>query len=376
MTDSISSIPNGFRYYFESDPSLRRFVEETAMNVFDGWSYEEIVTPAIDYYSLFESGMGSLEADRAFRFTDTDGRLLALRPDVTTGVARAAATFFAKRPRPLRLCYAQKVFCQQAESHADWRRETTQIGGELIGRNSTAADMEVLAVASEVLQRLGLNRKYVITLNDVEIFNGIAESLAVDRAGRDELRRLVDLRDTVELKRFLSRHPYGESCDFSHIIELSGKRDALGRARDLISSSRSQAALQRLDSLWSLIESLGMTNNFGIDLGDVSRLDYYTGLTFKIYMEGAGLPVGSGGRYDNLIARFGKTEPAVGFVLKLDSLAELKSRDPESIRIANDQGAVPLYPEDTVDTFKDAVERRAREQRVRIEASEGAICRN
>ncbi len=345
------------------------------MKVFEGWSYEEIVTPAIDYYSLFESGMGSLEANRAFKFTDADGRLLALRADVTTGVARATATLLAKRPRPLRLSYVQKVYYQQAESQADWRRETTQIGCELIGRNTIAGDMEVVAVASEVLQRLGLNRKYVITLNDVEIFNGIAETLALDPAGRDELRRLLDVRDTVELKRVLSRHPYGKSSDFSHVIELSGKREILDCARRLMNNSRSKAALQRLESLWSLIESLGMTENFGIDLGDVSRLDYYTGLTFKIYMEGAGLPVGSGGRYDNLIARFGKSEPAVGFVLKLDALAELKSRDLESIRICDEQREL-LADGNAVDTFRDAVERRARDQRIRIEIDEVARCRN
>src|SRR5712664_193567 len=144
QTDSLSKIPAGMRYYFGLEARLRRTVEETGMSIFDGWSYEEIMTPTVDYYSLFEHGMGRSEAHRAFRFTDNDGRLLALRPDVTSAAARAAATHFADRERPLRLCYAAPLFRQQPQSHVEWRRESTQTGCELIGANTSVADMEML----------------------------------------------------------------------------------------------------------------------------------------------------------------------------------------------------------------------------------------
>src|SRR6267142_4550827 len=149
MSEPLSRIPGGMRYYFGPEARRRRWIEETAMLIFAGWSYEEITTPTIDYYSLFEHGMGKTEAHRAFRFTDNDGRLLALRPDVTSAAARAAATLFAERERPLRMCYAAPVFRQQPQSHAEWRRESTQIGCELIGANTSAADLEVLTIASE-----------------------------------------------------------------------------------------------------------------------------------------------------------------------------------------------------------------------------------
>src|SRR2546423_8546822 len=173
MSEPLSKIPSGMRYYFGQEARLRRSIEETAMTIFDGWSYEEITTPTVDYYSLFEHGMGRAEAHRAFRFTDTDGRLLALRPDVTSAAARAAATLFAERKRPLRLCYAAPVFRQQPQSHAEWRRESTQIGCELIGANTQTADLEILAIACELLQRLHLGDSYSITLNDVCFFNGV-----------------------------------------------------------------------------------------------------------------------------------------------------------------------------------------------------------
>src|SRR6266478_7783938 len=199
MSESLSRIPSGMRYYSGSEARLRRVIENILVSIFDGWSYEEITTPTVDYYSLFERGMGTLEAQRAFRFTDTDGRLLALRRDVTSGVARAAATLMAKRERPLRFCYAAPVFRLRPGSHAEWRRESTQIGCELIGRNSTAADLEVLAIASEILSRLGLDGRYTITLNDLEIFNGIAESLALDAGAREEMRQLVDVHNARDL---------------------------------------------------------------------------------------------------------------------------------------------------------------------------------
>lgn len=322
MSEPLSKIPDGMRYYFGREARLRRSVEEIVMSVFDGWSYEEITTPTVDYYSLFEHGMGSSQAHRAFRFTDTDGRLLALRPDVTSGVARAAVTMFAERDRPLRLCYAAQVFRQQPQSHAEWRRESTQTGCELMGANTSAADMEVLAIASEILQRLGLDGNHLVTLNDVGIFKGIASRLPLDVVSRDEMRQLVDSRNAADLERFLVSHAFApEECRaLAQLTQLSGKRETLESARRVITNAGSIEALDRLDQLWGMIESLDLEDHFEIDLGDVARLDYYTGLTFNIYVNGAAARVGSGGRYDDLTAAFGKAEPAVGFVLDLDAL--------------------------------------------------------
>jgi ATP phosphoribosyltransferase regulatory subunit len=368
MTEALSKIPNGLRYYSARDARIRRTIEAAAMAVFDGWSYEEIITPTVDYYSLFEYGMGKEEADRAFRFTDSDGRLLALRPDVTSGIARLAATLFAKRARPLRLCYTATVFHQQSRSHADWRRESTQLGCELLGRNTTAADIEVLVIAAEVLRRLGLDDSFVINLNDVEIFNGIVESLAVNTVPRDELRRLVDTRAGADLQSFLSSYASVEECRaFADLIQLSGKKEIFEMARYSITNSRSRTALDRLESLWRVIESLGLSKHFEIDLGDVARLDYYTGLTFKLYVQGVGVRVGSGGRYDNLTARFGQAEPAVGFVLELDELADLLAHNSQLTSISEPESS-PLNAggDDVTALFREALERRALDECIKI----------
>jgi len=384
QTESLSKIPAGMRYYFGPEARLRRTVEETGMSIFDGWSYEEITTPTIDHYSLFEHGMGRAEAQRAFRFTDTDGRLLALRLDVTSAAARAAATLFAERERPLRLCYAAPVFRQQPQSHAEWRRESTQIGCELIGANTRVADLEVLVIASEFLRRLDLDGNYAITLNDVGIFNGVAERLRLDPTSREEMRQLIDVRNAADLERFLTPYTSAEEAQaFAQLTQLAGKRESLDLARSVISNEQSRAALDRLESLWNVIESLGLTGCFEIDLGDVARLDYYTGLTFKIYVKGAGYRVGSGGRYDDLTASFGKAEPAVGFVLDLDALtdvvhlhtadvsATLASQAEPPELTANDSEEEP--PGDSRDpsknpseVFIEALKRRAKGERVSL----------
>jgi ATP phosphoribosyltransferase regulatory subunit len=310
------------RYYIGAEARLRRTIEDAAMSVFESWSYEEVITPSVDYYDLFEQGMGPAEAQRGFRFTDSDGRLLALRPDVTSSVARVAATLLADRPRPLRFCYAAPVFRQQPQSHAEWRRENTQLGCELIGAGGKQADLEVLRLAAEILTRLNLQSSYCITINNVEFFNGVAAELNLDTPAREQFRRLIDTREAAELERFLKHN--GRA--FSQLTQLTGKRDVIQAARGLIDNERSVAALDSLEELWTEIEALGLQNSFELDLGDVPSLDYYTGLSLKIFVHGAGASVGRGGRYDGLTGNFGRAEPAVGFVLNLDALTEVVGR--------------------------------------------------
>lgn len=325
--EPLSSIPVGVRYYFGAEARLRRRVEDAAMRVFERRAYEEIVTPSVDYFALFDRGMGHGEAQRAFRFTDTDGRMLALRPDVTSTIARAAATLFAARSRPLRLCYASAVFRQRPRSHAEWRREWTQIGCELIGANSARADAEVLAVAAEILNDLDLRGRFRVTLNHAGVFNGFAERLGLDAEARERLRQIIDARDAAELHEFLAaRDGAAAQPNLSRLLMRPGGgtgREMIDEARGLAGNERSGAALDALAELLGALDARGLADCFEIDLCDVSGLDYYTGLVFKVYVAGAGTRVGGGGRYDELTANFGRREPAVGFALDLDALTEV-----------------------------------------------------
>jgi ATP phosphoribosyltransferase regulatory subunit len=374
MPDSLSKIPGGMRYHFGAEARLRREVERAAMSVFDGWGYDEIATPAVDYYALFERGMGREEAGRAFRFADTDGRLLALRPDVTSSVARAAATLFSERPRPLRLSYAEPIFVQRTRSHAEWMRQGGQLGCELFGAGGAVAELEVLAVAAEVLEALGLAGRYKLTINHAGVFKGLAEEFGLGAGEREELRRLIDLRDTAGLATFRAGGAAARqavSAPAARLVRLSGGGAALEEARSLLSGDSAVAALAELSRLWEVIERLGLAGAFEFDFGDVSRLDYYTGLVFKIFVEGAGTRVGGGGRYDDLTASFGRPEPAVGFVLNLDALAGVLSpreagRHEESSRPAS----VPARGSDA-EVLVEALRRRREGERVRLPLGDG-----
>jgi ATP phosphoribosyltransferase regulatory subunit len=366
--EPLSKIPGGMRYYFGREARLRRAVETAAMAVFDGWGYEEIATPSVDYYALFERGMGRVEARRAFRFADTDGRLLALRPDITSSVARAAATLFAGAPRPLRFCYAASVFRQLPHSRAEWRRQGRQLGCELIGAGRADADIEVLAIAAEVLGRLGLGGAYRVTLNHVGVFNGVAEQLGLSADAREEMRQLVDARDADALGEFLKAlgSPAARAGRAARLVRLSGGREIPGAAKKLLSNGRSRAALDELEGLLTAVETLGLGESFSVDLSDVSGLDYYTGLVFKIYVEGAGARVGGGGRYDELTANFGRREPAVGFVLDLDALTDILARRDFKTQNGADAPAT-VEGSDVTERFREARRRRERGERIKME---------
>jgi ATP phosphoribosyltransferase regulatory subunit len=197
----------------------------------------------------------------------------------------------------------------------------------LIGVGGKPADLEVLRLAAEIMSRLNLQSRYCITINNVDIFNGVAAHLKLEEPAREQLRRLIDTRETAELNRFLSNYNNPEARAFSQPTQLTGKHNVIQSARNAITNARSLAALDSLEDLWSEIESLGFENSFEIDLGDVSSLDYYTGLSLKIFVHGAGSSVGRGGRYDGLTGSFGRAEPAVGFVLNLDALTEVLGRN-------------------------------------------------
>jgi ATP phosphoribosyltransferase regulatory subunit len=365
--EPLSNIPGGMRYYFGREARVRRAVEDEVMRVFDGRGYEEIATPTVDYYLLFERGMGREEARRSFRFTDTDGRLLALRPDVTSSVARAAATLFANAPRPLRFCYAASVFRQRPRSHAEWKRQARQLGCELIGAGGGEADAEVLAIAAEVLKRLRL--RFRVTLNHAGVFGGVAESLKLEDAERESVRRAVDARDTAGLESLLAPRAGADAARLARCLtRLAGKRGAIEEARSLLKGARSLGALEALEKAWGVVEALELSDVFDVDLGDVAGLDYYTGLVFKIYAEGAGARVGSGGRYDDLTSNFGRREPAVGFVLDLDAVAEVISRaDDSEAKNSSDARASSTEGADADERPREARRRRSPGERVSTE---------
>jgi ATP phosphoribosyltransferase regulatory subunit len=184
------------------------------------------------------------------------------------------------------------------------------------------------------------------------------------------MQQCIDARDGAALEQLLSRFVKSMPAVSRavQLARLSGGAEVLGEARKLVSNAQSRAAIGLLELLCEGVESLGLSECFSIDLSDVSGLDYYTGLVFKIYIEGAGARVGSGGRYDELTANFGRREPAIGFVLDLDAVTEIIARggdfEPEN---GGSDTATIIKSGYLEERFREAKSKRERGEKIRME---------
>jgi ATP phosphoribosyltransferase regulatory subunit len=366
MSSSLSKIPPGVQYIFDTEVRVRRWVERQVMDVFDGWSYSEIILPIFDYADLFALGMGKIQAEMTYRFTGRDGKLLALRPEMTSLVARTVATRFRESHRPIRLSYSGEVF-RWDEPRPARQHEFHQIGLEHVGSDRLEADTEVLIIAIEALRRVGIEG-FMITLGHVGFIQGIAEKLELDAAARSQMYGIIDRKETEEFDEFLRPHADEKTREaFCRLTTLSGKKEILTEAKSLIGNERSIAALDDLGRVYGIAEAIGIDEHIDIDLGDVGGLDYYTGLTFKIYAEGLGTALGSGGRYDNLLSQFGLSEPAVGFSLWLDWLAQLSAaRVAPTLPGSNNNVSTLGANGDLASVFREATRLRATGTRVEV----------
>ena len=367
---SLTKIPAGVQYFFDDEARLRRYVERQVMEVFAGWSYDEIILPMFDYHDLFARGMGAERAEKTYRFVDRDGALLALRPELTSLVARTVATRFIHRARPVRLCYSGEVF-RYDEPTERAAREFHQLGLEHIGQAGATADIEILLVAAEALTTLGI-ADYRVTLSHVDFFNGVAAALDLSATDRARLRELIDRRSSYTLDEFLrERAPKVEEARriaFCRLTQIAGKAEAIAQAREVLINERSLAAIDKLEEIYATLTALGLAEHFDIDLGDAGGLEYYTGLTFKVYVPDWGTEIGGGGRYDHLIANFGAAEPAVGFSFALDGLVgALSRRDGADEWRATDPPQAVALDGDFVQAFRQARELRARKSKVKIQ---------
>jgi ATP phosphoribosyltransferase regulatory subunit len=271
--------------------------------------YEEIIPPTFEYAEVFVRAGGADVADKLIRFLDLDGQLLALRYDFTASAARLAATKLSDRATPLRVCYTGNVFRQDPGREGRRPREILQAGGELLGDNSVQADVEIVRLALELPRRAGI-REFQLNLGHV---GALAPALAaLPAAERTAVRGLIDRKDAAGLAASAA----GALRTLPFVI---GRRDALDRAAQLVPEARD--AIERLRAIDAALSG-DERRHVVYDFGEVRGLDYYTGIQFEVFVAGAGAAVGAGGRYDDLVARFGRPLPAVGLALNLDALAE------------------------------------------------------
>jgi ATP phosphoribosyltransferase regulatory subunit len=308
---TIHPIPSGTRDVLPDEMRELRAITESVRGVFERDGYGEVWTPALEYDAVLARG-GGLPA--AYRVFDDHGEVLALRTDMTVPIARLVATRYPTAEPPLRLCYFAHAY-RGVRPHRGQMREFLQAGIELIGAPAPDGTAEVLTVLCHALDAAGL-RGYRIGLGDASLYPRLLRSLNVDEAADQALLAALVARDFVSLETALASA--GVSDDDAELLlcvpQLRGGPDVLGDPEGPVAS-----AVTGLRAVHDLLAP-EVAERVIFDLGLVRDLGYYTGAVFDVYDPALGEPIGGGGRYDELLGRFGRPLPAVGFALGIDKL--------------------------------------------------------
>jgi ATP phosphoribosyltransferase regulatory subunit len=314
-----SQLPAGVKIYLPDEAARLRALQERLMGVFRLWGYQEVMTPTYEFFDVLAIGTDPALQERMFKMVDREtGRMLALRADVTPQVARIAATRLRDRPKPYRLAYRTNVF-RYDEPRVGRQREFYQAGVELLGLDKPEADAEMIAMAIESFRAAGLDR-FQMDVGQNEFARGILEGLGVERAVTEALRDALRRKDAAGLQRIAGELPLRArtaECLLA-LPSLHGRADVLARAARLADNPRSEHAVANLAEVHRLLTAYGLADAIVLDLGEVRGFDYYSGVTFEGYVEGFGAELCGGGRYDQLLARFGDPCPATGFAFDVN----------------------------------------------------------
>jgi ATP phosphoribosyltransferase regulatory subunit len=348
------------RDYLPVAAARRRGLAAAAAAELERWGYRGIITPLYEYADVLARGTG--QAAQAMRFVEpTSGEVVALRPDLTPQVARLVATRMHDEPGPLRLYYQGSVVRLDGG-----RREIFQVGVELIDAPQPGGDLEVVALAEAALDAVGVSER-TLDLGHAAIVRAALDGLDGDASVA--LQAALARKDGAAVAELAMRAPVERRRLLAALPTLYGGRDVLDRARALVSDAGARAALDELATLCARLEAAGAGARLSIDLGEVRGFDYYTGTRFAIYAEGVGGALASGGRYDGLVARYGRPARAAGFALDVDRVAELlKLRGVPAPRVA---GGV-LVAGDPVAAARLATELRGKGERAVLDLDEPA----
>ncbi len=315
-------IPEGTRDLILKDCKGKKKLQKRIEDILNNWGYEEVITPTMEFYQTFNSGFQNLKEEDVYKFFDSKGRILVLRPDMTIPIARVCATKFNNTKEPIRLRYCSDVF-RVHEILGGKKNEYTDCGVELIGLEGNKADLEILLTALETLKTLN-NKNSNLEIGNIKFFNSVVKDLNLSEEDMLTLSKLVDRKSLQELDSFLDTLNISKEYKefFKELPWLFGDANILTKARKYSFNDEIAEALDYLEKLSKELELFGYGENITFDLGMIPRLNYYSGIIFKGYADGIGTTVLSGGRYDNLNATFGKDRPAIGFSINLDSMLD------------------------------------------------------
>ncbi|MDP4182272.1 MAG: ATP phosphoribosyltransferase regulatory subunit [Bacillota bacterium] len=312
--------PEGVQDILFNECFLKRNLEDKIRNIFRTSGYLEVETPTFEFYDVFSEDSDMTPQETMFKFFDQQGRILVLRPEMTIPVARIAATKYKDITTPIRCSYIGNTF-KYNELGGGKQKEFTQAGIELLGVNTPEADAEVIATAISAVKATGLEN-FQIDIGQVEFFKGLMEEAGISKSDIERMRVLIDRKDYLGVEELVKGQNINEELKeliFS-LPRLFGSLDVIDKVEKITLNKRSIAALENLRKVLQILEDYGYSKYVSVDLGMVQSLNYYTGIIFRGFTYGAGFPILSGGRYDNLVGKFGKSIPAIGFSLGINMI--------------------------------------------------------
>jgi len=323
FTDSPfeTDLPKGVRDFLPLKAAKVEYLQQQLQQVYAAWGFRPVLTPQLEYLDVLELGLGEGLRERTFRFDDRhSGRMLALPPDMTPQIARIVATRMSELPLPLRLCYSGRVL-RHTEQQAGKDRDIFQSGAELIGIDNPEADAEMIAMAIAALAAVGAD-EFTIDIGQVEFFRGVMDGLPLNPQLTEQVADAILRKDSSELKLLLERSELSDNTceEILALPRLYGGREVLVRAEQAVGNERSRKALDSLNRVLDVLDIYGVLDHVTIDLGELRGLNYHTGVTFQGFLSGVGRTVCSGGRYNNLTAKYGFSAPATGFTFDLLAL--------------------------------------------------------
>lgn len=304
-------------------------LEESVVKVFKEAGYRQIMTPTFEYYDLFAEDNITAGTEDMYKIMDSGGKLMVLKPDATIPIARMVATHYKASEGELKLMYVTNVF-RSADFRAGEKREFKQAGIEYFGANTPAADANVIKTAVNALTASGFS-DLKTELGDADYFNGLMEYLARDerfssREIQTHIRELVETKNIPALYRFTDEYEIpAEAREVLLAMPMlyGDIKEVTEKARALSLNDTMKKAVENITAISSEIKDI----NISADMGLVNRLDYYSGMIFKIYLKNSGVIAGSGGRYDKLMKKFSRNIPAAGFGLNMDILYEASQKE-------------------------------------------------
>ena len=326
MKKQLLHTPEGVRDVYGEEYERKLKIENLIHTKILSYGYRDIQTPSFEFFDVFSNEIGTTPSKELYKFFDKDGNTLVLRPDFTPSMARCAAKYFLDENMPIRFSYSGNSFTNTSQLQGKLK-ETTQMGVELIGDSSVAADAEIISVVIECLLNTGLS-DFQISVGNVEYFKGLCNEVRLSQDIEMQVREFISGKNFFAAEEYL----ISENIDAKtrEILlkteDFIGSVDMLIKAKSLVHNERSILAIERLLSLYDVLRAYGIEKYVSFDLGMLSKYQYYTGMIFKGYTYGVGDAIVKGGRYDNLLKQFGKSAPAVGYVIMIDDLLQALSR--------------------------------------------------